>query len=53
MAEWELERWLMPFLCQEQSKPLLDEMDACLLRERESPLALFGVLKPINYMVRR
>ncbi|MCP3415698.1 IS66 family transposase [Bradyrhizobium brasilense] len=38
---------------QEQSKPLLDDMHAWLLRERETLSRSSEVLKPINYMLRR
>nr|WP_083843207.1 IS66 family insertion sequence element accessory protein TnpB [Bradyrhizobium sp. WSM471] len=37
----------------EQSKPLLDDMHAWLLRERETLSRSSEVLKPINYMIRR
>lgn len=37
----------------EKSKPLLDEMQAWLLRERETLSRSAEVLKPINYMLRR
>ena len=38
---------------QEKSKPLLDDMHAWLLRERETLSRSSEVLKPINYMLRR
>ncbi|MCP1854638.1 MULTISPECIES: IS66 family transposase [unclassified Bradyrhizobium] len=38
---------------QEQSKPLLEDMHAWLLRERETLSRSSEVLKPINYMLRR
>ncbi|WP_456834895.1 MULTISPECIES: IS66 family transposase [unclassified Bradyrhizobium] len=38
---------------QEQSKPLLDDMHAWLLRERETLSRSSEVLKPMNYMLRR
>ena len=38
---------------QEKSKPLLDDMHAWLLRERETLSRSAGVLKPINYMLKR
>ena len=38
---------------QEQSKPLLQDMQAWLLRERETLSRSSEVLKPINYMLRR
>jgi len=38
---------------QEKSKPLLDDMHAWLLRERETLSHSSEVLKPINYMLRR
>jgi transposase len=38
---------------QEKSKPLLDDMQAWLLRERETLSRSAEVLKPINYMLRR
>ena len=38
---------------QEKSKPLLDEMQAWLLRERETLSRSAEVLKPMNYMLRR
>ncbi|SCB56158.1 IS66 C-terminal element [Bradyrhizobium shewense] len=38
---------------QEQSKPLLDDMHAWLLRERETLSRSSEVLKPMNYIVRR
>ncbi|MBR0995657.1 IS66 family transposase [Bradyrhizobium japonicum] len=38
---------------QERSKPLLDDMHAWLLRERETLSRSSEVLKPINYMLRR
>jgi transposase len=38
---------------QEKSKPLLDDMHAWLLRERETLSRSAEVLKPINYMLRR
>ncbi|MGY4171620.1 IS66 family transposase [Bradyrhizobium sp. USDA 4529] len=38
---------------QEQSKPLLDDMHAWLLRERKTLSRSSEVLKPINYMLRR
>lgn len=40
-------------LRQEKSKPLLDDMQAWLLRERETLSRSAEVLKPINYMLRR
>ncbi|MEZ2406123.1 transposase [Bosea sp. RCC_152_1] len=43
------ERWAVR---QEQSKPLLDDMHAWLLRERETLSRSAEVLKPINYMIR-
>ena len=38
---------------QEKSKPLLDDMHAWLLRERETLSRSSEVLKPMNYMLRR
>jgi transposase len=38
---------------QERSKPLLDDMHAWLLRERESLSRSAEVLKPMNYMLKR
>ncbi|KRP88614.1 hypothetical protein AOQ73_27785 [Bradyrhizobium pachyrhizi] len=38
---------------QEQSKPLLEDMHARLLRERETLSRSSEVLKPMNYMLRR
>ena len=38
---------------QEKSKPLLDDMHAWLLRERETLSRSAEVLKPMNYMLRR
>src|SRR6478609_6250999 len=38
---------------QEKSKPLLDDMHAWLLRERETLSRSAEVLKPINYMLKR
>ena len=38
---------------QEKSKPLLEDMHAWLLRERETLSRSSEVLKPINYMLRR
>ncbi|MER8563484.1 IS66 family transposase [Mesorhizobium sp. M0578] len=38
---------------QEKSKPLLDDMHAWLLRERDTLSRSSEVLKPINYMLRR
>ena len=38
---------------QERSKPLLDDMHAWLLRERETLSRSSEVLKPMNYMLRR
>ncbi|MBB4367137.1 hypothetical protein GGD65_008213 [Bradyrhizobium sp. CIR18] len=38
---------------QEKSKPLLDDMHAWLLRERETLWRSSEVLKPMNYMLRR
>jgi transposase len=38
---------------QEKSKPLLDEMQTWLLRERETLSRSADVLKPINYMLKR
>ncbi|WP_050401733.1 IS66 family transposase [Bradyrhizobium embrapense] len=38
---------------QEESKPLLEDMHAWLLRERETLSRSSEVLKPINYMLRR
>ncbi len=38
---------------QDKSKPLLDDMQAWLLRERETLSRSAEVLKPINYMLRR
>lgn len=38
---------------QEKSKPLLDDMHAWLLRERDTLSRSSGVLKPMNYMLRR
>ena len=38
---------------QEKSKPLLEDMHAWLLRERETLSRASEVLKPINYMLRR
>ncbi len=38
---------------QEQSRPLLEDMHAWLLRERETLSRSSEVLKPINYMLRR
>lgn len=38
---------------QEKSKPLLDDMHAWLLAERETLSRSAGVLKPINYMLKR
>ncbi|MDX8475383.1 IS66 family transposase [Mesorhizobium dulcispinae] len=38
---------------QEKSKPLLDDMHAWLLRERETLSRSSEVLKPINYMLKR
>ncbi len=38
---------------QEKSKPLLDDMHAWLLRERDTLSRSAEVLKPINYMLRR
>lgn len=38
---------------QEMSKPLLDDMHAWLLRERETLSRSAEVLKPMNYMLRR
>ena len=38
---------------QEKSKPLLDDMHAWLLRERETLSRSADVLKPINYMLKR
>ncbi|RXH38712.1 hypothetical protein XH99_00135 [Bradyrhizobium nanningense] len=40
-------------LRQEQSKPLLDDMHAWPLRERETLSRSSEVLKPINHMLRR
>ena len=38
---------------QEKSKPLLDDMHAWLLRERETLSRSSEVMKPMNYMLRR
>jgi hypothetical protein len=38
---------------QEKSKPLLDDMHAWLLRERDTLSRSSEVLKPMNYMLRR